>query len=232
VLYILPQFLSGISGYNAFQSGQVLFLSGIPAFAMMPFLPTLLGKVDLRLMIFLGLSCFSASCFMDVHLTAQSAGGDFVISQLLRGMGQILALMPLNQTSVGSVSREDAGDAAGLYNMARNLGGSIGLALLGVFIDRRVENHADSIAATVTNNSQLAQSRLDASAATFAAQGGDPAYAHMQALKQLTGVVHQQAMVISYSECFFVLGCAMILMMPLLLLLRPPRRRAPIAEAH
>jgi DHA2 family multidrug resistance protein len=54
----------------------------------------------------------------------------------------------------------------------------------------------------------------------------------MQALKQLTGVVHQQAMVISYSECFFVLGCAMILMMPLLLLLRPPRRRAPIAEAH
>jgi DHA2 family multidrug resistance protein len=232
VLYILPQFLSGISGYNAEQSGQVLFLSGIPAFAMMPFLPTLLGKVDLRLLIFLGLGCFSASCFMDVHLTAQSAGGDFVISQLLRGMGQILSLMPLNQTSVGSVSREDAGDAAGLYNMARNLGGSIGLALIGVFIDRRVENHADSIGASVTNNSQLAQSRLDASAAAFTAQGGDPAYAHMQALRQLAGVVHQQAQVISYSECFFVLGVAMILMMPLLLLLRPPGRRTPIAEAH
>ena len=72
--------------------------------------------------------------------------------------------MPLNQASVGAVSREEAADAAGLYNMARNLGGSIGLAGLGLFIDRRVESHYDAIASTVTANSDLVQTQVAARA--------------------------------------------------------------------
>jgi len=225
VLYILPQFLSNVAGYNAFQAGQILLISGVPAFMMMPILPQLLGRVNMKMMITGGLICLAWSAFLDTHLTAESAGGDFIASQLLRGVGQIMAMMPLNQASVGAVAREDAGDAAGLYNMARNLGGSIGLALLGLFIDRRVEAHGDMIREAVTGNSLLAQSRIAGSAANFAASGGgDLAYGRMQALKQLAAQIDLQALVITYSECFWMLGVALLASISLVFLLRTPRR--------
>ena len=177
-------------------------------------------------MVSCGVACFAVSCFMDTHLTAQSAGGDFFFSQLLRGFGQILAFIPLNQASVGAVSREDTPDAAGLYNMARNLGGSIGLALLGVFIDRRVEFHADAVRETVSANSQLLQERIAAQAAMFASHGGgDLAYGQRQAIGQLAAQMHQQAMVMTYADCFWILGVGLLLLMPLILLLREPSAR-------
>jgi MFS transporter, DHA2 family, multidrug resistance protein len=227
ILYVLPQFLSIISGYNAEQSGWVLALSGIPAFLLMPVLPRIIGRANLRLVVACGLICFGASCFIDIHLTAQSSGGDFVLSQLLRGFGQILSFMPLNQASVGAVSREDTADAAGLFNMARNLGGSVGLALLGVFIDRRVELHADFIRQSVSANSQLLQERLSTQAAFFAQNGGDLGYGRQQAIGQLAAQIHQQAFVMTYADCFWMLGVCLALMLPLIFLLRAPPAHPP-----
>jgi DHA2 family multidrug resistance protein len=229
VLYIMPQFLSNISGYNAYQSGTILLLSGVPAFLVMPILPRLLGRVNARVMIISGLVLLATSAFLDSHLTPVSDGSDFVWSQLLRGAGQLLAMMPLNQASIGAVAREDTGDAAGLYNMARNLGGSLGLALLGVFIDRRVEMHGDVIREAVTNNSPLAEARIAANAANFAATSGDLAHGRMQALAQLAAQIDLQALVITYGECFWVLGVALLAAIPLVFLLRPPRARGPAA---
>ncbi|XAH25961.1 MDR family MFS transporter [Xylophilus sp. GW821-FHT01B05] len=222
VSYLLPQFLSGISGYNAQQAGSILLVSGVPAFLMMPILPRLLGRVDARLMVIAGLCCFAGSCMMDIGLTAQSAGHDFFWSQLLRGAGQIMAMMPLNQAAMAAVSKEDAGDGAGLYNMARNLGGSVGLALLGVFIDRRNAFHLDVIRDSVTANSAIGQERIAANAAGFFARHGDMAYAKLQALSQLTAQMQQQASVITYSETFYVLGWALLLCIPLALFLKKP----------
>jgi DHA2 family multidrug resistance protein len=231
VLFVLPQFLSVIGGENAEQSGQVLFISGIPAFLVLPILPRLLGRVDIRILVACGIFSFALSCFLNLHLTAQASGVDFVIPQLLRGLGQILSFMPLNQASVGSVSRADTADASGLYNMARNLGGSLGLAMVGVFIDRRTEDHADAVRETVTANSTLVQDHLASQAAGFAANGGDLAYGHTQALSQMAGQIHIQALVMTYSDCFFVLGFGILALSPLILLLRapPPMGGAPAA---
>jgi DHA2 family multidrug resistance protein len=168
---------------------------------------------------------------LDTSLTAQSVGHDFYGSQLLRGIGQLLAMMPLNQASMSAVSQSEAGDAAGLYSMARNLGGSVGLALLGIFIDRRDSYHDSVIRESVTANSTIGQDHVASSAAGFFAQHGDSAFAHMQALGQLAGQIYQQAAVITYSETFYVLGVAMLLAVPLALVLRssPPR---PAAAQH
>lgn len=233
ILYVLPLFLSSVSGYNAFQSGWVLALSGLPAFALMPVLPRILRIGNVKLVVGFGLVCFAVSCFIDTHLTPQSSGTDFIASQLLRGVGQIFSFMPLNQISVGSVSRAETADAAGLFNMARNLGGSIGLALMGVFIDRRVEGHADAIRESVNANSVLVQDRLAQQGAFFAAQSGDTLHGAKAALAALAAQIHQQAMVMTYSDCFWLLGVALLVMMPMLFLLRSQRPvNQRVMEAH
>jgi DHA2 family multidrug resistance protein len=160
-----------------------------------------------------------------------SVGHDFIWSQLLRGVGQMLALMPLNQASMAAVSREESGDAAGLYNMARNLGGSVGLAIIGTFIDRRNALHDDMIRETVTGNSLMGQEHIAASAASHFSSVGDMVYARMQALGQLALQIQQQAAVITYSETFYALAVAMLLCIPLALLLKTPKPGAPVAEA-
>jgi DHA2 family multidrug resistance protein len=227
VIYLIPQFLGLIAGYNAEQSGWVMLVSGVPAFLMMPILPRLLGKVDFRILVITGLLCFVGSCMLDIHLTAQSVGHDFFWSQLIRGAGQMLAMMPLNQASMAAVSREESGDAAGIYNMARNLGGSIGLAIIGTVIDRRNTFHVAAIRESVTANSVLAQDRIAANAASWFAQTGDMAYSRMRALGQLAEQIQQQAMVMTYSEVFYLLGIALLCCVPLALLLRTPKYHAP-----
>jgi DHA2 family multidrug resistance protein len=227
ILYVLPQFLGVVAGYNAEQAGWVLALSGLPAFAMMPILPRLLARGNARILVGCGIVCFAASCMLDIHLAADSGGGDFVASQLLRGLGQMLAFMPLNQISVGSVSRADTADAAGLFNMARNLGGSIGLALQGVFIDRRTEAHADAIRESVTANSTLLQERIAQQGAFFAQRTGDLAHANQQAIGQLAQQIHLQAIVMTYSDCFWILGVGLIVLLPMVMVL--PRKVMPSA---
>jgi MFS transporter, DHA2 family, multidrug resistance protein len=172
--------------------------------------------------VILGLVCFAVSCMLDISLTAQSVGHDFYASQVMRGFGQMLAIMPLNQASMAAVSREEAGDASGLYNMARNLGGSVGLALLGTYIDRRNSFHGEAIRESVTANSAIAQEHLTASAAGFVAQHGDKTYAQLQAIGQLAAQIEQQAVVMTYSETFYVLGVILLLCIPLAFLLRKP----------
>jgi DHA2 family multidrug resistance protein len=222
VAYIVPQFLSGIAHYNAQQAGAIMLLSGVPAFIMVPMLPHVIGKLDARGVVITGLLCFMGSCMLDITLTAQSVGHDFYASQLLRGLGQVLAMMPLNRVSMSAVSTEDAGDAAGLYNMARNLGGSVGLALLRTFIDRRNAFHDEAIRESVTANSTIGQDHIAGSAASFFARHSDMALAKMQALGQLAGQIQQQAAVMTYSETFYVLALALLLCIPLVFLLDKP----------
>ncbi|HTJ95671.1 MAG TPA: MDR family MFS transporter [Pararobbsia sp.] len=229
ISYLLPQFLSTVSGYNAEQSGAIMLVSGVPAFLLMPVLPRIIGKIDSRLLVIAGLACFTASCMLDISLTAQSVGHDFFYSQLLRGVGQVLAMMPLNQASMAAVSKQDAGDAAGLYNMARNLGGSVGLALIGTFIDRRNSFHDQIIRESVSANSLIGQEHIQATAGSFLANHGDAAYAKLQALAQLAAQIDIQAIVMTYSETFFVLGVALALCVPLAFLLKRPSAGAPSA---
>jgi MFS transporter, DHA2 family, multidrug resistance protein len=232
--YALPQFLSGIAGYDASQSGRVLLVSGIPAILMMPVLPRLLGRVDTRVLVPIGLLAFASGCFLNTRLTSQDVGAAFLWPQLLTGVGMMLAMFPLNQASVGAVPPADAADAAGLYNMARNLGGSLGLAALGIVIDRRTELHADMIRESLTANSPFVQERLAAMTSAFMQMGTDPAYARRQALAQLAAQIHIQGLTMTYADCFWLSSVALFACIPLVALLKPPPSdtHAATADVH
>lgn len=142
-------------------------------------------------------------------------------------------MMPLNQASMAAVATHEAGDAAGLYNMARNLGGSIGLALLGTLIDRRNAYHDAVIRESVTANSSIGQEHMSSSIASFVAQGGDYAHASLQTVAQLSGEIARQAAVMTFSETFYALGLALLCCVPLALLLKAPRPgAAPVEAGH
>ncbi len=137
-------------------------------------------------------------------------------------------MMPLNQASMAAVATHEAGDAAGLYNMARNLGGSIGLALLGTLIDRRNAYHDAVIRESVTANSAIGQEHMSSSIASFVAQGATMPMPACQAVAQLSGEIARQAAVMTFSETFYALGLALLCCVPLALLLKPPRPGAPV----
>jgi len=219
IAYLIPQFLALVAGYNAEQSGLVMLLSGIPAFLIMPILPRLITRIDARYLVIGGLVLYALSCLFDSTLTAQSAGSNFVASQLTRGFAQMLCLMPLNQLSMEVVSREEAGDAAGFFNMARNLGGSVGLALIGVFIDRRETLHDSLLRQAVHANSDLVQSRVAELMQQFAA-ASDAAHAQLQAMAMLAAQIARQALVITFNETYYVLMLGTLACIPLALLLR------------
>jgi DHA2 family multidrug resistance protein len=184
---------------------------------MMPLFPILVAKFDLRAVVATGLLLMAASCWFDTTLTAQSDGSEFVISQLLRGLGQALSMLFLNQAAIASVKPNEAGDASGLFNAARNLGGSIALALLATLQERRVEFHHWTIYSAMPANDVGIQDWVASETAKF----GTGFEAVDGAIRSIDSTVLREAMVMSFSDEFTALAVAIVIVVPLVLLLRP-----------
>lgn len=216
--YVIPQFLAAIAGYNALQSGKIVLISGIPSLFMMAMVPILIRTIDIRIAVATGLAIMGASSLLDAHLNMFSVGGDFVASQLLRGVGQILGMLFLSQAAIQSVPPENAGDATGLFNSVRNLGGSLALAGIAIIQDQRVWFHERRLEETLNANSLLVQDRIES-------LGGGT-----RALRMLSGQIDIQALVMTYNDIFWIMGLGTLAVMPFVLFLRPlPKSGAPAA---
>lgn len=101
--FAIPQFLAAVDDYDALQSGKVVVLSGVPSLLLMPFVPLLIRVLDIRVAVTLGLAVLAVSCWLNVHLTAESDGSSFTAAQLLRGAGTILCFLFLNQAAISFV---------------------------------------------------------------------------------------------------------------------------------
>ena len=219
--YVIPQFLATIADYNALQAGKIVALGGVPSLLMMPLVPILIRYVDIRLAVGFGLSVLAFSAWHETGLTAQSAGGDFVVSQLIRGVGTIFAMVFLNQAAIQSVTTEHASDAAGLFNAARNLGGSFALAGIAVIQDQRLWLHSRRIEETLHANSIAVGDYMNAQAHAL---GGMP-----QALRTLGGTIQLEALTMTYIDLFWILSVGIGCVIPLVLFLRPLNTSAPVA---
>ncbi|WP_454887548.1 MDR family MFS transporter [Sphingomonas oryzagri] len=229
ILYLIPQFLAQVPDYNAEQSGYVVLLSGLPTMMMMPLFPLLVRIIDVRLAVALGMAFYGASCFLNAHLTAADNGGQFVTAQLLRGLGQYFSLLFLNQAATTSVEARFAEDASGLFNAARNLGGSFALALVSTLLDRRTTLHMDRIGEATTANSPTGQAFLQQLGQGLA--HGDPAGGMTRGLALFSQQVQTQALVMTYSDLFWLFGVIMFVSIPLVLLMKPLPRTGPSTAA-
>ena len=211
--FVIPQFLASIANYNALQSGQIVLVSGIPSLLLMPFTPFLIRRLDIRIAVTCGMLIMAGSCWVDTALNASATGGDFIESQLLRGVGSILTFLFLNQAAIAAVSREEAGDAAGLFNSARNLGGSLALAGIATVQDQRVWLHSRRIEEGLNANSQRVQDYISSL--------GDALGGPAAGLRSLAGTIERDALVMTYNDIFWLLAMGILIVLPLVLFLRP-----------
>lgn len=216
-LFITPQFLAVIAGYNAYQAGQVAFISGIIAIPSAFLYPLLARYLGGRAILALAIISVSLAAFFAGHLTVQSTGIDFITSQLLFGAGTTLCAIPLQQVVISTASVDDAPEANSLMAVARNLGGSIGLAAIASFQDQRMEFHHWQINASLMANDPEIQQQISAATGRF---GGGPEGLEA-AYRTLDGEILLQALVMTFNDMFLVLAAISLVILPLVLLLRP-----------
>ena len=232
MLYVVPVFLGTISGYNAQQTGAVAMWTGLATFMMMPLLMVMMQKVDIRITVGAGMAIFGVSCLMTLDLTSGSVGHDFIWQQFINGIGQPMVGLTLSQAATAGLAEADIPDGTALFSMARNLGGSLGLALTGILIDRRSAFHVAQLGQATTANSITGQERIAQIAAGMQHGGADPNLAMMRALRIVAGEIQRQALVMSYIDGFWIMGFALILATPLVLLLKRPSGDSAAAMAH
>jgi DHA2 family multidrug resistance protein len=186
---------------------------GIPAFLLMPVLPFMIRRIHIRIAVGVGMLLMAISCFVSISLTAQSGGAVFTEGQLIRGVGMILSMMFLNQATVASVAKADAGDASGIFNAARNLGGSFALAGLASFQDQRIWHHSRRMEESLNANSVSVQNHLDGLARNFGGMDG--------AMAMLSRTIQREAFVMTYNDVFLAMGILTLATVPLVVFLKP-----------
>lgn len=230
-IYILPLYLAQVQGYNAMQIGETIMWLGVPQLFIIPFIPLMMKHLDLRVMVFVGLCLFGASSCMNAFLTNQSGMDQLKYSQIVRAFGQPLIMVPLLTIATGTLSHREAGSASGLFNMTRNLGGSVGIALLSTLLTMREHFHSERLGEAISESSPYVRERLTQMTQYFIVAGSDPVTASQQAYASIDLVVRREAYVMAYNDCFWVIGIALAICSTTVIFL--PKVRAGVAPvAH
>jgi DHA2 family multidrug resistance protein len=222
-VFILPQYLARIQGYNSEQIGMVLAWTGLPQLILIPMVPRLMKRFDARLIIGIGFALFAASNFMNIYMTTDYGSDQLFWPNVVRAIGQALAFAPLSAVATSGIETENAGSASGLFNMMRNLGGAVGIAVLQTFLTKREQYHSNVLTPSVSLFEQATRARIDQLTQYFINHGiSDPAYASHRAVVAIGQVVQKQAFILAFSDTFYLMGAALIVALVASLMLRKP----------
>jgi DHA2 family multidrug resistance protein len=167
---------------------------------------------------------------MNAFLDPDYAGPQFMVANIVRAIGQPLMLIPLLSVATADIPPKESGSASALFNMMRNLGGSIGIALLSTLITNREHLHSERIVSTITPGTAGLSERLGGLTQMLIMKGLDPATAARGALKLLDGSASEQAFLLAYGDAFFVIGVVMAGSSLLLFFVKKPQKAQ--AAAH
>ena len=224
-VFILPVYLSRIQGYNAEQIGMVLAWTGLPQLVLIPLVPRLMRRFDPRLVIGVGFALFAASNFMNIYMTTDYGSDQLFWPNVVRAVGQALVFAPLSAVATAGIEAENAGSASGLFNMMRNLGGAVGIALLQTLLTKRERYHSNVLMQSVSLFEQATRARIEKLTQYFMNQGvADHAQASHRAVIAIGNIVQKQAFILAFSDTFYLLGAALIVALIAALLLKKPGR--------
>jgi DHA2 family multidrug resistance protein len=229
--YLLPQYLAVTQGFDSEQAGEVIAWTGLPQLLLIPLVPLLMKRVDTRLLIGTGLLLFATSCFMNMALDQDYAGPQLFWPNIVRAIGQAIVMTPLSAIAMLGIAPQEAGGASGLFNMTRNLGGAIGTAAIETFFTKREQFHSAIITPDVSLLQPATRSRLSDLQQYFMSHGvPDPASAMHRAIIAVGNTIRAQATIMSYADCFALLGVVLLVAAAIVALLK--KGAAPGAGAH
>jgi MFS transporter, DHA2 family, multidrug resistance protein len=216
--YIYPRYLSEVRGYSALMIGETMFVSGATMFITAPIVGRLMLRFDMRYIIAAGLIIFALGAYQMTWITRDYDFYELMSPQILRGIGMMLAMVPTNTISLGTLPPDRVKNASGLFNLTRNLGGAVGLAIINEVLNDRTDLHISRLQERVNWGNATAVETLNNF--TQRLQGmGDAA---LMAMKQLSQIVHRQAVVMGYGDAFFMLTVFYLGLSVLVLLLKKP----------
>ena len=188
----------------------------------MPLVGYLVSRRDVRLMVLFGLSMLAVSMFMAAGYNLNISFWDAAYPRMVMGVGLAFLFVPLATIMASFMPREKIGTATGIFNLMRNIGGSFGIAIVTTALARREQFHQARLVESLSPYTVQFQQASRAIAAKLVAAGQPAWAAQKQALGLAYGEVQRQAATMSFVDCFWGLGVAMIVIMPLILIMRRP----------
>jgi DHA2 family multidrug resistance protein len=222
-LFLLPLFLQNLLGYPAETSGLALMPRSLAMAVLMPIAGALYNRLGPRLLVSAGLFVSAVSFWDLAHLTSSVGFWDIFLPQLWQGVGFSLIFVALSTAAFAGLPRAKMTAAAGLYNVVRQVCGSVGIAVAASELTRGIARYHSVLAEHVTAYNPVARQWLQGAAAAMRQAGADAYTAGRQALDQLDLDVTRQAAVLSYNHVFALVAALFVIVLPLVLLLRPSR---------
>lgn len=231
-VYIIPVYLAQMQGYSALQIGEVMMWIGLPQLLIIPFVPKLMQKFDPRLLLGFGLALFATSCLMNTFMSHDFSGPQLLWSSLVRAAGQPFIIIPLSTLATSSIPPSQSSGASALFNMMRNLGGSIGIAIISTFITQREQLHGARIGEAIHQGNAALQNRLDVLTQYLVSRGADLLTAQQQALHMVHQTLQREAFTMAFNDAFTAMAVLLFAACFAVMLLKKPAATAATAEAH
>ncbi len=209
IVYLLPVYLARVRGYSSLEIGEIVFVTGIFQFISAPIAGMLSRRWDPRYVLVTGILLMSASCFQFSLLTAEWGFDELLVPQMLRGSGLMFCMIPANVIALGKLDHSTLKDASGLYNLLRNLGGALGLAVLNTQLSERIAYHYQRLGEHVSAGRAVTEGWIAGLSARYETQiTGDP---DLAALRTLTQFVRREATVMAFADCFLIVAAIYLL---------------------
>jgi DHA2 family multidrug resistance protein len=222
-VFVLPVYLQNVRNFTANQTGLVILPGALASAFTMAVMGRTAGKFDGRLSIVAGVAIFALSMWKHAHFTTDSGMSDFFWPLIFRGVGLGLIFVPLTNLALADLPMSRIPNGTGLFNLMRQLGGSVGIALSATLLQRFTAIHRADLAANVTPFAEATRERLAMITQALISRGEVPALAQTKAIGFLNGIVTKQAMMLSFEQLFLLFGTAFVLSLPLLLLMHKSR---------
>jgi DHA2 family multidrug resistance protein len=219
-IYLTPLFLDYVRGFSAWQTGAAIFSTGVSSLIGVPFYIALARKFDTRWLMMFGLACFGLSMWSFSFITHDWGAAELLLPQFLRGFPQVFAVAPAVTLGLGSLPPERLNYASGLFNMMRNLGGAVGIAVSGAILNDRTNFHFVSIAAHLTPANGAMERLIHGVGQLYGAAPGSLNAGHDAALKSLWQLADREASTLAYADAFRVIMVAFLIATLLVPLMR------------
>lgn len=221
-VYLVPLYLASVHNYTALDIGLVLMWVGFPQLPFFPLIPRILKYVDAKYLVAFGFSVMGISMFMNIHMTTEYDGSYLIPALLVRALGQPFIMVPLSILSSQNLKQEDIPSASTLYNVMRNLGGAVGIAVLATLLTERTDAHVVTLQQSIISGSQNAAEYFHTLGMMLGVAGGAEEQPYAVVMQEVT----RQAMVLSYNEAFMAMGCMLLIAAAASLSIRPAPKDA------